>query len=84
MTTPGNLRLAKLLVKRRQKLGMSTREVAKAAGITHGGLYRIEEGTRNPRVGDTLQAVAGALRCTFHITASKVTLVPDDEKRTRV
>lgn len=45
---------------RRQMLGLTTHEVAAAAGITHGGLSKIELGMRNPRP-ETLKAIAEAL-----------------------
>jgi len=52
-----------LLIARRNKLGLTQREVAEAASMKQQEYARLESGgRRNPRI-ETLETVAAALKC---------------------
>ena len=53
-------RFADNLRRARAKSGLSQTQLAKAAGISHSEIYRLEAGTREPRLG-TLIALGGAM-----------------------
>lgn len=47
-------RFADNLRRARAKSGLSQTQLAKAAGISHSEIYRLEAGTREPRLGTLL------------------------------
>jgi len=47
-------RFADNLKRARAKSGLSQTQLAKAAGISHSEIYRLEAGTREPRLGTLL------------------------------
>jgi transcriptional regulator with XRE-family HTH domain len=53
-------RFADNLKRARAESGLSQTQLAKAAGISHSEIYRLEAGTREPRLG-TLIKLGGAM-----------------------
>jgi len=53
-------RFADNLRRARARSGLSQTQLAKAAGISHSEIYRLEAGTREPRLG-TLIRLGGAM-----------------------
>jgi transcriptional regulator with XRE-family HTH domain len=53
--------LADLIKSKKQELGLSTRALAKIAGLDNGNIVRIEQGTRPPKP-ETLSKLATALQ----------------------
>ena len=47
-------RFADNLRRARAKSGLSQTQLAKAAGVSHSEIYRLEAGTREPRLGTVL------------------------------
>lgn len=54
MTDSTAARFADNLKRARAKSGLSQTQLAKAAGISHSEIYRLEAGTREPRLGTLL------------------------------
>lgn len=54
-------RIARLLLKRRQELGLNTREVAQRAGISHGSVNLMERAVNLAPGPEVLRSLAAAL-----------------------
>ena len=75
--------LGSQLAARRMALGLSLREVAKRAGLSHTHIRDMELGTRLPSL-DTLQRLSTALACSFVISAGATQIEkeePDEQQR---
>lgn len=72
--------LVRQVVRRREALGLSQRELAELCGTTQSAIARFESGRRPPKV-DTLLGVAEALDCVLEVTfRPRTTPRPDPQE----